>query len=318
LNRDGVLAAEKVRDALLARLGSLPSPVTPAAARVEKRFAIGGVIYERWRLRGPRDDIPAWFLVGEQTPAPAPTVIALHPHGRQFEVGKSQVAGLIGEPSRGYGLAAAKAGFAVLVPDLPGFEERRPPLAARKANYALSGEAYEKLLAMTALVRGETLQGWMIADISAMAGCLVLDQRVDGERLALIGQSYGGQQALFAMLFDPRFRAGICSCGFSLVRLLVERSILHNFALYLPGMLPDLDFDVLVPAIAPHPLTIIAGRQDQIFPFDGVEAVGNKAREAWTKANAPDALRLRYFDGGHDLPPAMLAESLDWLGKVLG
>src|SRR5262245_31741856 len=99
-------------------------------------------------MRGPRDHIPAYFLIGDQTPRPAPAVLALHGHGRQFEVAKSLVAGLVGDRSRAYGLAAARAGFAVLVPDLPGFEDRRPPLAARKASYALQGEHYERLLAM--------------------------------------------------------------------------------------------------------------------------------------------------------------------------
>jgi predicted esterase len=98
---------------------------------------------------------------------------------------------------------------------------------------------------------------------------------------------------------------------------LVEQRISHNLALYVPGSLPALDFDALVPALAPRPLTVIAGRGDAIFPVAGVEAVEAAAREAWTAAGAPDAIRFRYFDGGHDLPADQLAESLDWLRKSL-
>ena len=167
----------------------------------------------------------------------------MHPHGRQFELGKSLVAGLVGDGTRAYGLAAARAGFAVLAPDMLGFEDHRPPLAERKGNYALQGEGYERLLAVEAIVRGESLQGWMLSELSACADALERDPRIDPKRMALLGQSYGGQQALFGMVFDPRFRAGVVSCGFSLVRLLLERRISHNLALYLPGMLPDLDFE---------------------------------------------------------------------------
>ena len=301
------------RELLLARLGTLPAPVGYTPPVVERRLAWDGLVLEEWRLRGPRDDIPAYFLIDERTPRPAPAVLALHGHGRQFEIAKSSVAGLVGDRSRAYGLAAARAGVAVLAPDLPAFEGRRPPLAARKASYALQGEHYERLLAMHALVQGATLQGWILADLVACVDALENDARVDGGRLAALGQSFGGQETLFGMLFEPRLRAGLVSCGFSLVRLLVERSLSHNLALYLPGMLPDADFDTLVPGLAPRPLYVIAGRRDAIYPVDGVQQVEARARAAWAAAGAADALVFHYFDGPHDLPPDALAAGLAWL-----
>jgi dienelactone hydrolase len=278
---------------------------------------VDGVRCERWRIRGPRDDILAWFLLAADAPQPAPAVLALHPHGRQYEVGKSLVAGLVGDPSRAYGLAAARAGFGVLAPDLPGFEDRRPPLAARKANYALQGEAYERLLAMHSLLQGSTLQGWILADLAACIDVLSVEPRVDGARLGAFGHSFGGQEVLFSMLLDDRIRAGVCSCGFSLVRLLVERSISHNLALYLPGMLPDLDFDAIVPALAPRPLFVAAGRRDAIWPVDGVTAIELRARAAWDAAGAADRLCFRYSDGGHDLPADVRTAALAWLKQAL-
>ena len=165
-------AANEVRSQLVSRLGRLPEPVAPGPPRVERRFVCEGIVHERWRWPGSREDIPAWFLVREDAPKPAPGLVAVHPHGRQFEVAKSMVAGLVGDPTRAYGLAAARAGFAVLAPDLPGFEDRRPPLEMRKRSYALQGEAYERLLAMQAIVRGETLQGWMLSDLASCADVL--------------------------------------------------------------------------------------------------------------------------------------------------
>jgi len=305
------------RQRLLDRLGPLPTSVHPSPPAVDRRFCLDGIVFERWRIRGPRGDIPAYFLLAEDAQRPAPPLLAIHPHGRQFELGKSLVAGLAGDDSRGYGRAAAHEGFGVLIPDLPAFEDRRPPLSERKRNYALQGEGYERLLAMNALVHGATLQGWILADLSACADVLALDARVDASRLSALGQSFGGQEVLFAMLHDARFRAGVVSCGFSLVKLLCERSISHNLALYLPGMLPDLDFDTIVPALAPRPLTIIAGRRDDIFPFEGVEAIAARARDAYRTAAAEDAFRLRPFDGYHDLPQAELQEALLWLRETV-
>ncbi|HKY33590.1 MAG TPA: dienelactone hydrolase family protein [Candidatus Polarisedimenticolia bacterium] len=306
------------REALLDRIGRLPPPVPGGPPRVTRRLQLGDVALEGWMIEGPRGDIPAWFLSRDGDARPRPALLALHPHGRQFELAKSMVAGLAGEPSRAYGLAAARAGFAVLVPDLPGFEERRPPLLERKRNHALQGEAYERLLAMNALVQGSTLQAWILADLSACLGAMERDPRVEAARIGAIGQSFGGQETILGMLFDPRIKAGVSSCGFSLVRLFVERSISHNMALYLPGMLPGLDFDAILPALAPRPLMVIAGREDPICPIEGVESALAAARAAYGRLGASASLREHIVEGGHDLPPGALREALDWIGSVLG
>jgi predicted esterase len=149
--------------------------------------------------------------------------------------------------------------------------------------------------------------------VRAWVDVLERDARVDAARIGAVGHSYGGQEVVFSMLFEPRLRAGLASCGMSLVRLLVERRISHNMALYLPGMLPDLDFDRLVPALAPRALHVLAGVADPIYPIEGVREIEARAREAWHAAGADDALRFRYFEGGHDLLPDVLDEALSWL-----
>jgi dienelactone hydrolase len=285
--------------------------------QVERRFKVDGIEYEKWRWQGPRDEMVAWFLLLESAPRPAPAVLAIHPHGRQFEVAKSMVAGLVGEPSRAYGLAAARAGFAVLAPDLPGFEDRRPPLTERKRSYALQAEHYERLLAFTALVEGATLQGWILADLASAVDALCGDARVDAARIGTFGQSLGGQEVVFAMLLDPRLRAGVASCGMSRVRLLVDRRISHNAALYVPSLLPDLDFETLVPALAPRALYVIAGERDLIYPVEGVRDVERASRVAYRAAGADDRLRFEYFDGPHDLPAPAAGAALEWLRGVL-
>lgn len=308
----------RVHGELVQRLGRMPPrPATAPVPVISRRFTADGIAYEKWSWAGPRDPIHAWFLRREDLPPRAPAVLALHVHGRQFELAKSMVAGLVGEPSRAYGLAAARAGFAVLVPDLPGFEERRPPLVERKQSYALQGEAYERLLAFNALVQGETLQGWILADLASAVDVLGTDERVDASRVAVFGQSLGGQEVIFSMLYDARLRAGVASCGLSRLRLLVDRRLSHNAALYVPGLLPNLDFETLVPAIAPRPLYVIAGERDLIYPVDGVRDVERAARTAWAAAGAADRLHFHYFDGPHDLPGEALDAALAWLQEVL-
>jgi len=304
------------RDRLLALLGRLPARVPQPPPAATRHFVLDGIEIETWILYGPREPIPALFLVASGAPKPAPALLALHPHGRQYETGKSLVAGLVGDGSRAYALEAARSGFAVLAPDLMGFEDRRPPLPVRKSSYALQGEGFERTLAMRALAEGSTLQGLILSDLSACIDALELEPRADVTRLASIGQSFGGQETIFAMLFEPRLRAGIASCGFSLMEILLERSISHNFALYLPGMVPGFDFDAIVAALAPKPLFVVAGIRDPIYPVDGVRRVEECARAAYAAAGAPDSLRFHYFDGTHDLPREALLEALAWLKEI--
>ncbi len=306
-----------IRSILIEKLGRLPSPVSARPPEITRRFSIDGVAYERLLIQGPTDPIPAYLLIPEGITRSAPLLLALHPHGRQFELGKSLVAGLAGDNTRAYGLAAAKAGYAVFIPDLPCFEDRRPPLPLRKKNYALQGEAFERLMAMKALVEGSTLQATILSDLSHCLDILETDPRVDPSRIACLGQSFGGQEVLFTMLFDSRIRAGVSSCGFSLVRSILRDSLSHNMALYLPGMLPDLDFDTIVTGLAPRPLHVICGLKDPLFPVDGVRHVESTAREAYESHGLSDNLVFRYLDSGHDLPESALAGALDWLGQHL-
>lgn len=49
------------------------------------------------------------------------------PRDRGKHLGKSEPAGMAGNPDMAYGLALAKTGVTTLIPDLQGFEERRDP-----------------------------------------------------------------------------------------------------------------------------------------------------------------------------------------------
>jgi dienelactone hydrolase len=288
-----------------------------AAPQIEAGFEDAAIRYERWSIPARRGVVPAWFLRPRSAGAACPAVVALHPHGRQFEIAKSWVAGLVGDPSRAYGKQAALAGFCVLAPDLAGFEDHRPPLQERKASYALQGEAYERLLANQATVQGATLQGYIVDDLLHCVDALAADKQVDARRIACLGHSYGGQETLFAMLADERIRAGVVSCGFSMISELVARNISHNMALYVPGLLPQGDMDALLPALAPRALRVLAGRSDPIYPVEGVRQVEVAARRAWAEHQAADRLQFCYFDGDHDLPAAELTAALGWLQEIM-
>ena len=82
-----------------------------------------GYVEQAVSYAGDEGDVPALLLVPEH-PCGA-GVVALHQHNSQWHLGKSEVAGLAGEPLQAFGPALARAGIVVLGPDAVGFEDRR-------------------------------------------------------------------------------------------------------------------------------------------------------------------------------------------------
>lgn len=281
-----------------------------AEAQVASAFSLGGIRYERLNISGAHGEIPAYALYPESATGPCPGLLALHSHDRQFDVGKSGAVGLIGDPMAAIGLLAAQMGFAVIVPDLPGFEDNRPTLAERKANYAFQGENYERLLTMNALVEGRTLQARISSDLLACVSVLAADPRVDSNRLFAAGHSFGGQEAIWAALLDERLKGCLSSCGFSLVRTIVERSISHNMALYVPGLLPDLDFDSVLRALCEKRVCLIAAEDDRIYPVDGVRSIETRLKQS---EGLSRSVTFRYAEGPHAFRRDLIGEGLAWL-----
>src|SRR5580704_8078889 len=69
------------------------------------------------------DQIEA-FLFQPASGPPRGAVLALHQHNSQWGIGKSEIAGLVGDPFQAFGPALARRGITVLAPDAIGFESR--------------------------------------------------------------------------------------------------------------------------------------------------------------------------------------------------
>ncbi|KPL21230.1 MAG: hypothetical protein AMJ75_10360, partial [Phycisphaerae bacterium SM1_79] len=75
----------------------------------------------------PGDRVPAMLLVpnGIDASHPAPAVAVWHQHNGEWHLGKSEPAGLAGNPMHHTGVALVKEGYVVLCPDALCFEERQ-------------------------------------------------------------------------------------------------------------------------------------------------------------------------------------------------
>lgn len=250
-------------------------------------------------IREGRDAMPCLFLT-PTTPAPWPGAVAVHQHNDQHFLGKSEPAGLAGDPTMRYGLELCKRGIAVLIPDLTGFEQRRGPWA--------SDHAFEQFIAMNLLVEGSCLQARHIEDVSAAVSWLTAQAEVTGP-LGMIGHSLGGQVSFFATACDARIQASVVHCGFGSIESFRTMNVLHNPGWYVPGMLGHGGTEGVASAIVNQSVLVSAATDDTYFPLWGVRDAVRGFRDG--------VATLRVFDGSHGMPAAELERSVDWLAARL-
>ncbi|MHA6509808.1 dienelactone hydrolase family protein [Tessaracoccus sp. Y1736] len=289
MDRSGVrrlLGIEPARNRLVGAEASAPEPWQ-------------GISRSRVLLRASDEHtIPCLLLEPEHLSTPLP-VVAVHQHNGEFHLGKSEPAGMAGNPGMAYGLALAKAGVTTLIPDLHGFEERRDPSG--------DGAHDERFHAWNLIAHGTTLQGTHVTDVS-MAIDWILHHTGAGS-CGVIGHSLGGQVSFFSMACDERIVAGVLNCGVGTVASFEPAGILHNPAWYPPGIVTLGDSPAVARAFHQQRVLLVAGRDDPLFPISGVDEV--------VAAFAPCIADHEIFDGGHELPPAMLAHEVGWLLREL-
>lgn len=313
---DSALALGQRREQILRQLelvmGELPDSHRRTALDVQIISAEQLARYTRIKLSySPElgDRVPAWLLIPKQeaaSDAQRPGMLCLHP--THFELGKDQLLGLGGKPSRFYAHELAERGFVCLVPDYPGFGEYKYDFATQGKHYA-SGTMKTIWNNLRAL------------DLLESLPCVKPDS------IGCIGHSLGGHNALFTAAFDVRVRAVMSSCGFNafedyyggnLKGWTSDRYMPRIAALYNsdPKRMP-FDFHEVLAAIAPRPLLVNAPLQDANFAVAGVRKCESSVSAIYAQLNKIDELRVLYPDAEHDFPEAIREQTYAWFAEKL-
>jgi|GEM_PF-709943 len=225
-------------------------------------------------------------------------VIAIHGHGGNYEQGKEKIFKTrSGNPTYGYGLRLVEAGFVVFAIDLLGFGERQVKPVADRTPWV---QDMERFIFCTLLLHGATLAGIHLFDLSSAVDYMASrSDIVDPDRIGVIGHSMGGTLSPLLMLFDERLKSGVSAAGLSTWRAMIDHQVIHNFGVYLPGVLNYCDMDDLCARIAPRPFMMIAGKNDLNFPIIGIP---QSFQQVLAKSKTKDIARTYeaiVHDGGH-------------------
>jgi dienelactone hydrolase len=299
------------RGRIVSRLQDVMGPLPGAEKRVPLDLKIEAEFDEPAYSRKlvsfvsePGDRVPAWLLVPKGGPRRRPAALCLH---QTVKIGKDEPVGLGGKPNLRYGRELAERGYVVIAPDYPNFGTYSIDAYARGYQSASMKAVWNNIRAV---------------DVLTSLEC------VDPSRIAAIGHSLGGHNAIFTAVFEPRITAVVSSCGFNAFPYYYGGNVAGwSHKGYMPRLRDayqlDLaripfDFPELIGALAPRPFFTNSPIRDANFAVEGVRVCIASAKPVYALYGASAKLVVVYPDAEHDFPETQRKEAYDFLDRELG
>jgi dienelactone hydrolase len=242
------------RETFLDLLGELPATPEPIFEVLEEVSCEGFVRQKISYQVEDSETISAYLCIPDKVAANCPAIFCHHQHDNNYELGKSEVVGLKGDPTQAYAKELAERGYVTLAPDAIAFEERAHPKQP---------ESFHHHLLKDRLMLGQTLLGKTLHDISTGISIMKHLPYGDPKRVGFIGHSYGGRAALFAPVFDRRITASVSVCGCSSFRYMLDEQTGVQADYCVPGMLKHGDIPDIVKLFEDCALCVIAATEDK-------------------------------------------------------
>ena len=153
---------------------------------------------------------------------------------------------------------------------------------------------------MDALLLGRTTIGGRVRDIQCAIDVLqsaYAEYCADG--IYCMGNSGGGTATIYAAALEERISAAIPSCAFCTFADSIG-SMHHCACNFVPNIRRYFDMAELAGMIAPRPLVIVSGKEDDIFPLSGAVAEFARVRDIYYAASEkPQNCVHVHGEGGH-------------------
>lgn len=321
-----------------------PEAVNPRP-RVLDRVDRGDYIRERltfWTTPGV--EVPAFFFIPKRAKIPVPAVVALHDHGGFYYWGKEKLVETDGEHPMlaayrkeyydgvSFPAVLAQRGYAVIVIDMFYHGERRLILDEDLENHSNDRSrveteetirkihqragSSEAVVFRNIIHSGFTWGGVLAWDDIRTVDYLQTRPEVDPNRIACAGLSVGGWRTVFLAGLDPRIKAA-CVVGWmtSLRYLIPHHEIYTVPAAMIPGLLDYLDYPDIATLAMPRPILVVHGKQDTLFPPEGVQAAMDTLGQAYQAIGQTERFDTWIFDGPHKFPLAAQQKMMAWFDR---
>lgn len=287
---------EAHRESLKSVLGAPPDNAPLNAQVVETE---GFEDYRREKVRyqvAPGEWSYAYMLIPRPLRESCPSIFCHHRHNREWNLGKSEIVGLKGDPNEAIGLELVKRGYVVFAPDAIAFEERCPedinhddPLEPYMNNF---NELARRLL------RGETLLKKVIHDASRGIDYMLTRPEVDPKRIGFMGHGYGAKMAIWTAAFDERIFASVAHGSVGSMHQTLRSGQFIQIEFAVPRLLQVADYDRVLSLAAPRPFLISASDDDP--DSADVAEVFSRARRAYARMGVENRISLYHYSADED------------------
>jgi dienelactone hydrolase len=293
-------ARKALHDAWMKLLGTPPEKPDGLDVQIEKTEKLEGYIRQLLSFQTEGDDrLRAYLLTpaGLKKKDKRPAVVVFHPTTRET---LKEPAGLADKPDRAHGVELVERGYVVLCPECYILKDPK-------------GWAKGQAAALEKRRPGWTGMGKMTFDASRCVDFLETLPEVDKERVGCWGHSLGAKEVLYAMAFEPRYRAGVFNEGGIGIRMSNWTDVWY-LTDKIKEHLDELEHHQLLALIAPRPILIFGGGDadgDASWPF--VKA----ALPVYELLGAKERIGLINHKGKHSFPPEARKLAWRWLDDGL-
>lgn len=273
--------------------------------------------------------VPAYLLVPDTKPSKLPAINLLHDHGAHLFIGKEKMIEPIFEDSvvrddaRRWveslydgvfvGDMLARSGYVVVCADAPLWGERGRKEGVDRQKY--------DLIAGNMMMYGRDLSAFMTYDDIALTDFLATLPFVDASRIGCFGFSMGGYRSWMLAALSPHIKASAVVCWMVTTDVQMTwnygRKENGGFANCIPALRQYLDYPHIASLACPMPMLVISGRQDKLFPLQGVEKAFGIMNNVWQSQGVQQNLRTEIMDMPHHCGRKVQATVLEFFDKNL-
>jgi cephalosporin-C deacetylase-like acetyl esterase len=215
-------------------------------------------------------------------------------------------------------IALAKRGFLVLAFDQVGLGERVQYWNAQlgRSNIGIAS-AEHTVMGMQSLLVGINLGMYVAWDGIRGIDYLLSRSDVDPKRIAVIGNSGGGNQSAVMALVDTRLAVAAPSCWMTSSKALWEQFKPQDAEQNVAGFLSSgLDYGDFPLAFSPRPYLFLTATQD-FFPIAGAHATFKEAQRIYQVMGQPSHIALFEYNDTHGWSQPRREATYHWLEEWL-
>jgi dienelactone hydrolase len=279
------LSLDALRSRYLTCLGGPFPESPPVRSQLRETMRRDGYRIESLTYDSPLGGhIPALLLIPDVATAshPVPGIAVWHQHNGEYHLGKSEPAGLAGNPMHHTAVALVREGYVVICPDALCFEERQDPTGTLK-----TGD-YERFEFLRQIVRGRSMAWVNIVDMRRAVDLLCSRPEVRSNRLGCYGHSMGSTHCWLVGPLEPRLKCIVGNCCLPTYEAIEREHLLHCFPNFVPGWSQYGDTPEIASLIAPRALHLNLGEKDGGSPIESARRGLDRIAQVYAKAGASE------------------------------